>query len=54
MDSRGFKAEDFARLHPGGTLGKRLLWTVEDVMRRGRDNPVVRINQIRESMVWKR
>lgn len=41
MDSRGFKAEDFARLHPGGVLGKRLLWTVGDIMHRGRENPTV-------------
>src|SRR5258708_4182085 len=42
MATRGFKPEDFARLHPGGILGKRLLWTVGDVMHRGRENPVVR------------
>lgn len=42
MTTRGFKAEDFARLHPGGILGKRLLWTVGDVMHRGKDNPRVR------------
>jgi arabinose-5-phosphate isomerase len=41
MESRGFKPEDFARLHPGGMLGKRLLWTVGDVMHRGKENPVV-------------
>ena len=29
---RGFRAEDFARLHPAGALGRRLLWRVEDVM----------------------
>jgi arabinose-5-phosphate isomerase len=45
MDSRGFKAEDFARLHPGGVLGKRLLWTVGDIMHRGRENPVVKDRQ---------
>ncbi len=45
MDARGFKAEDFARLHPGGVLGKRLLWTVKDVMHKGRENPVVREDQ---------
>jgi arabinose-5-phosphate isomerase len=51
MDKRGFKAEDFARLHPGGTLGKRLLWTVGDVMHRGRENPVVRADQtVREAL----
>jgi arabinose-5-phosphate isomerase len=42
MATRGFKAEDFARLHPGGTLGKRLLWTVSDVMHKGKENPIVR------------
>jgi len=51
MQTRGFKAEDFARLHPGGVLGKRLLWTVKDVMHRGRENPVVRVNQsVREAL----
>jgi arabinose-5-phosphate isomerase len=33
MDKRGFSREDFARFHPSGTLGKRLLLTVADVMR---------------------
>jgi arabinose-5-phosphate isomerase len=51
MDTRGFKAEDFARLHPGGTLGKRLLWTVGDIMHRGRENPVIRAAQtVREAL----
>ncbi len=33
LDLRGFSAEDFARSHPGGSLGRRLLIRVEDVMR---------------------
>jgi arabinose-5-phosphate isomerase len=33
MDARGFTREDFARFHPRGSLGKRLLLTVADVMR---------------------
>ncbi len=45
MDARGFREVDFARLHPGGILGKRLLWTVQDVMHRGRQNPVVRADR---------
>jgi len=45
MQARGFKAIDFARLHPGGILGKRLLWTVNDLMHKGRENPVVRDTQ---------
>lgn len=37
---RGFRAEDFARLHPAGALGRRLLWRVEDVMvKDGREVP---------------
>jgi arabinose-5-phosphate isomerase len=35
LDARGFKAEDFARSHPGGALGRRLLTHVRDVMRSG-------------------
>ena len=39
-EKRGFKAEDYARYHPGGSLGKRLR-KVEEIMRTGRDNPIV-------------
>jgi arabinose-5-phosphate isomerase len=35
LDARGFKAEDFARSHPGGALGRKLLTLVRDVMRTG-------------------
>ena len=35
LDARGFKADDFARSHPGGTLGRKLLTHVRDVMRTG-------------------
>lgn len=34
MEARDFKAEDFARYHPGGSLGRKLLTTVEQVMRK--------------------
>jgi len=34
LEARGFSAEDFARAHPGGNLGRRLLLHVEDIMRR--------------------
>ena len=51
MDARGFQEDDFARLHPGGVLGKRLLWTVKEVMHRGRENPVVREEKpVREAL----
>jgi arabinose-5-phosphate isomerase len=42
LKHRGFTEEDFARSHPGGTLGRRLLLHVSDVMRRGKDLPIVR------------
>ena len=41
LDARGFGAEDFARSHPGGSLGRRLLTHVRDVMRCGEDVPQV-------------
>ena len=44
LEARGFGKEDFARSHPGGALGRRLLTRVRDVMRRGDDLPVVPVN----------
>jgi arabinose-5-phosphate isomerase len=41
LDQRGFSAEDFARSHPGGALGRRLLVHVRDIMRQGSDIPGV-------------
>ncbi len=41
LDARGFKPEDFARSHPGGALGRKLLTHVSDVMRSGDDVPQV-------------
>ena len=41
LDKRGFKKKDFVRLHPGGTLGKRLTLKIEDVMRKGNVIPCV-------------
>jgi arabinose-5-phosphate isomerase len=41
LDARGFKAEDFARSHPGGALGRRLLTHVSDVMRKDDQVPSV-------------
>jgi arabinose-5-phosphate isomerase len=35
LDARGFREEDFARSHPGGSLGRRLLMHVRDLMRGG-------------------
>ena len=41
LKSRGFSRDDFARSHPGVTLGRRLLIYVRDVMHTGRDMPLV-------------
>jgi len=41
LDARGFKAEDFARSHPGGALGRKLLTHTRDVMRSGEALPCV-------------
>lgn len=41
LEARGFTEEDFARSHPGGTLGRRLLLHVADVMRSGDQLPLV-------------
>jgi len=41
LKKRGFKEEDFASLHPGGSLGKKLLLKVEDIMHTGEDVPFV-------------
>jgi arabinose-5-phosphate isomerase len=42
LKARGFTEEDFARSHPAGNLGRRLLLDVQDVMRSGADIPTVR------------
>jgi len=42
LEARGFTADDFARSHPGGRLGRRLLLHVADIMRRGEQMPRVR------------
>jgi len=42
LQTRGFTAEDFARSHPGGALGKRLLLRVDDLMRTGDAIPKVK------------
>ena len=41
LEARGFTPQDFARSHPGGTLGRKLLLHVSDVMRTGEHLPVV-------------
>jgi len=46
LDAKGFGAEDFARSHPGGNLGRRLLTHVRDIMHTGADIPAVSENAL--------
>jgi arabinose-5-phosphate isomerase len=41
LEARGFKKEDFATFHPGGTLGRNLLTKVEDIMRTREQMPIL-------------
>jgi len=40
-EKRGFRKEDFAKYHPGGMLGKKLLLKVQELMHTGKNNPVI-------------
>lgn len=44
LEKRGFKQEDFAMLHPGGSLGKRLLTRVADLMHTGTSMPLINVD----------
>lgn len=41
LDTKGFSAEDFALSHPGGSLGRRLLLKIDDIMHTGKNIPIV-------------
>jgi arabinose-5-phosphate isomerase len=45
LSARNFTPEDFAIFHPGGSLGRKLLLKVEDVMHGGSDNPLVTLDK---------
>ncbi len=45
MKQKNFSRQDFALFHPGGRLGKRLLYKVEDLMQSGEENPVVHLKE---------
>jgi arabinose-5-phosphate isomerase len=52
LEEKGFKADDFARLHPGGSLGRKLLTQVRDVMVTGRLVPILATDAtMREAVV---
>lgn len=41
LDARGFNKTDYARLHPGGSIGRTMLVKIRDIMRTGERNPVI-------------
>ncbi|MDF1758853.1 MAG: KpsF/GutQ family sugar-phosphate isomerase [Legionellaceae bacterium] len=45
LSARGFSAEDFAQSHPGGALGKKLLFKVDDLFHQDENLPIVNQNQ---------
>ena len=51
LEARGFSAEDYARSHPGGRLGRRLLLHIGDVMHTGDEIPMVRTGQMVASAI---
>ena len=53
LDKKGFKEEDFAFYHPGGNLGKKLLLKVSDIMRTGKDHPVVSENMKLKDVLYR-
>ncbi len=52
LKKRGFKAEDFALFHPGGSLGKRLLVKVSDLMRVGDELPRVQVSDLMKDAIF--
>lgn len=53
LELRGFRAEDFAFYHPGGSLGKKLLLKVSDIMRTGKANPIVPASMKIEQVLYR-
>ena len=51
MNKKDFKPEDFAKSHPGGTLGKRLLLSAKDVMFTGNDLPVIQYDTLSKDVI---
>jgi arabinose-5-phosphate isomerase len=51
MKNRNFTREDYALFHPGGTLGRRLLCKVADVMKHDEGNPIININATIKEML---
>jgi arabinose-5-phosphate isomerase len=52
LEKRGFTKEDFAAVHPGGMLGRRLLLKVGDIMTKGKDMPVVKASTDLKDLIY--
>jgi arabinose-5-phosphate isomerase len=52
LERKGFRREDFARIHPGGSLGRQLMTRVRDVMERDRLPVLDQSATLREAVVW--
>ncbi|MGE5436211.1 MAG: KpsF/GutQ family sugar-phosphate isomerase [Syntrophothermus sp.] len=52
LQLRGFTAQDFAYLHPGGSLGKRLSLEIKEIMIKGNDIPIVKENTLIKDVIW--
>jgi len=51
MNKKDFKPEDFAKSHPGGTLGKRLLLSAKDVMVSGDEIPIINYDELSKDVI---
>ncbi len=51
MNKKDFRPEDFAKSHPGGTLGKRLLLSAKDVMVSGDDMPIINHDELSKEVI---
>ncbi len=52
LKAKGFSRNDFAKAHPGGSLGKQLLLKVTDIAHKGHDLPIVKVNvSIRDALI---
>lgn len=52
LEKREFTSENFAMVHPGGNLGKRLLLKVDDIMTKGEDVPIVNLNSNLKDIIY--
>ncbi len=53
IEKKNFQPKDFALFHPGGSLGKRLLLRVEDIMRGKKETPIVKQNEMVKDVLLK-